>query len=310
MNYCAIRFKDDFSLTHYGIKGQKWGVRRFQNPDGSLTSAGKKRYYTSTTDETHDKGDDRWKAYAATGAAFAAGLAINALTISAGYIDLRAAAMTFMMGAGLLTMAAKDITTAVKVGANKLKTKNNPVDEKTGLKLKTKETSKKEDLKKVNPEYSNTASNTKSNCMLCTTAYDMRRRGFEVQANKASYGYDNEDINRWYPKAKVKTVKADTRDEAVNKLVDELSKQKNSRGNFMVYWDYSKTQAYGGHSMVYEVNDGKVSILDAQNGKVYTRDLAYNKTIDVISKAMPEYDYARLDNVDYDPEKIKEAVRS
>lgn len=30
-------------LYHYGIKGQKWGVRRFQNKDGSLTSAGKKR---------------------------------------------------------------------------------------------------------------------------------------------------------------------------------------------------------------------------------------------------------------------------
>lgn len=31
-------------LYHHGIKGQKWGIRRFQNPDGSLTSAGKKRY--------------------------------------------------------------------------------------------------------------------------------------------------------------------------------------------------------------------------------------------------------------------------
>lgn len=31
-------------LYHHGIKGQKWGVRRYQNEDGSLTSAGKKRY--------------------------------------------------------------------------------------------------------------------------------------------------------------------------------------------------------------------------------------------------------------------------
>ena len=30
-------------LNHHGIKGQKWGVRRFQNEDGSLTSAGKKQ---------------------------------------------------------------------------------------------------------------------------------------------------------------------------------------------------------------------------------------------------------------------------
>lgn len=31
-------------VQHHGIKGQKWGVRRFQNTDGSLTAEGKKRY--------------------------------------------------------------------------------------------------------------------------------------------------------------------------------------------------------------------------------------------------------------------------
>ena len=35
-------FQDE--LYHHGIKGQRWGIRRYQNEDGSLTNSGKKRY--------------------------------------------------------------------------------------------------------------------------------------------------------------------------------------------------------------------------------------------------------------------------
>ena len=31
-------------LFHHGIKGQRWGIRRYQNDDGTLTNAGKERY--------------------------------------------------------------------------------------------------------------------------------------------------------------------------------------------------------------------------------------------------------------------------
>ena len=44
VKYSDIFDEDENCLEHHGIKGQKWGVRRFQNPDGSLTEEGKKRY--------------------------------------------------------------------------------------------------------------------------------------------------------------------------------------------------------------------------------------------------------------------------
>ena len=43
-------------LIHHGIKGQRWGVRRFQNRDGSLTSKGRARYDTDPRDrQTHQE---------------------------------------------------------------------------------------------------------------------------------------------------------------------------------------------------------------------------------------------------------------
>ena len=39
-------------LYHWGIKGQKWGIRRYQNEDGTLTEAGKKRYNTNSGNST------------------------------------------------------------------------------------------------------------------------------------------------------------------------------------------------------------------------------------------------------------------
>lgn len=42
MNYMPYE-QQDF-LMHHGIEGQRWGIRRYQNPDGSLTNAGRQRY--------------------------------------------------------------------------------------------------------------------------------------------------------------------------------------------------------------------------------------------------------------------------
>jgi hypothetical protein len=50
---------DEAKLCHYGIKDMKWGVRRYQNKDGSLTPAGKKRYDRDIRENNAKKKDNR-----------------------------------------------------------------------------------------------------------------------------------------------------------------------------------------------------------------------------------------------------------
>ena len=54
MNYYSTPPRSD-EIWHHGIKGMRWGIRRYQNEDGTLTEAGKKRYDAYKTHESLKK---------------------------------------------------------------------------------------------------------------------------------------------------------------------------------------------------------------------------------------------------------------
>ena len=63
-DYLVYRVKYSNELYHYGVKGQKWGIRRYQNEDGSLTEEGKKRYnsvFVSGSSKTTDPNSEYYR---------------------------------------------------------------------------------------------------------------------------------------------------------------------------------------------------------------------------------------------------------
>ena len=71
--YGSIQTFKENHLKHHGVLGQKWGIRRYQNPDGSLTAAGKAKLvkeegreakkeskFQSQKEKAIEKGDANW----------------------------------------------------------------------------------------------------------------------------------------------------------------------------------------------------------------------------------------------------------
>ena len=150
------------------------------------------------------------------------------------------------------------------------------------LPMKTREYSKDEDQAAINPNYEE-GEEWQTNCAYCTAAYDLRRRGYDVEAmpcDDATYDATLDSIPTWYED----TSKADWSGDAsvdwfgridydniskihadTKKTFDEMPD--GSYGQFCVYWTIG-----GGHSMVWEKENGTTYIRDCQTNETVTHD--------------------------------------
>ena len=149
------------------------------------------------------------------------------------------------------------------------------------------------------------------NCSFCTAAYDLRKRGYDVEANPISTveAYTIDDICSWYKDAK-KVSNVDVRyahEATIKSREDVLSKEElllkslesngeGARGHLGLYWIDG-----GGHDVVWEIENGDAIIRDCQTGEVV--DVS-----DYLSRASG-YDYVRVDNLE-PTEEILRTVRN
>lgn len=190
------------------------------------------------------------------------------------------------------------------------------------IKKKVLISSRKYDVKVTNP------SNGEINCMLCTAAYELRRRGYDVVAKGDDAVYkinDGEDtpgvdptlFTTWFPKAEqwwagahsdkeereMKRLAASEKGnvEFATSITNELQKQGvGARGNLMM-----KLSDDSGHSMSYEVTKKGVKLYDGQLGLIIQPEEA----ADIFARTLGA-SYIRLDNVSFDEEKIFEAIQN
>lgn len=107
-------------LYHHGIKGQKWGIRRFQNKDGTLTAKGRKHYDDSDESQNARPKSGISKETVMRGAAVAGAVALGAVLISnpsaRNVLSKYGATAVKSIGRAAGTGAAKTVNFANKVG--------------------------------------------------------------------------------------------------------------------------------------------------------------------------------------------------
>lgn len=107
-------------IIHHGTKGQKWGVRRYQNEDGSLTPEGRKHYGVNSANvgSMSDNTKERIKKGAKIGAIAGTGVGAGVAGLTIGQIASTAAAAGLALNPiGMAAIGATAVATYAASGA-------------------------------------------------------------------------------------------------------------------------------------------------------------------------------------------------
>lgn len=267
-------------LAHYGVLGMKWGIRRYQP-----YPSGKKGVYLG------DKSGAQPLRYRSMAAA-------TAKEFGKQFVNHMIAAI--IPGAGL-AINAVNVARATKYfdGTDYVK-KDGGLLKVSELKKKTSKTTMEQDAMVTNPGSSKKG--RLKNCAYCTTAYELRRRGYDVEARRKASGTATDKYSDWFKGVDYKVSKTDRqpgqsrKDWAMasyNNLCKKLEGYPNGARGFVTI-QYDKLGA-NGHTFSWEIQGGQVKFIDPQAGNSKPVDQSF-------SFSDQNFVYGRLDNLQVKPE--------